>query len=131
MKRKHEGDKLDRPYYRGSRKPADKASEIITRVRTPNIGEKEVLGTVVKMLGASHFTIQCLDSVTRMCRLRGKLRKRVWIREGDIVIVVPLGIPGWEGRCYMEIHRAAGQLAPAERIPGNDINLKGRERFVT
>lgn len=80
---------MNRPYNRSGRKPTGKAGEAITRVRTPNISGGEVLGTVTKMLGASHFTIQCLDSVTRMCRLRGKMKKRVWIREGDIVIVVP------------------------------------------
>ncbi len=80
---------MNRPYNRGGRKPTSKIGEVITRVRTPNKGEREVLGTVIKMLGASHFTIQCLDSMTRMCRLRGKMKKRVWIREGDTVIVVP------------------------------------------
>jgi translation initiation factor 1A len=88
-KNKYEGDKMNRPYNHGGRKPTSKVGEVITRVRTPDKGEGEVLGTVVKMLGASHFTIQCLDSMTRMCRLRGKMRKRVWIREGDTVIVVP------------------------------------------
>lgn len=88
-KSKREGEKLNRPYNRGGRKPASKVGEVITRVRTPRKGEGEVLGIVAKMLGASHFTIQCQDSVTRMCRIKGKMRKRVWIREGDTVIVVP------------------------------------------
>jgi translation initiation factor 1A len=78
-----------RPFNRGGRKPSGNTGEVITRVRTPRKDEGEILGTVTKMLGASHFTIQCMDSKTRMCRLRGKMRKRVWIREGDIVIVVP------------------------------------------
>jgi translation initiation factor 1A len=33
--------------------------------------------------------VQCVDGVTRMCRIPGKIKKRVWIREGDTVIVVP------------------------------------------
>jgi len=24
-----------------------------------------------------------------MCRIRGKMKKRTWVREGDIVIVIP------------------------------------------
>ena len=66
--------------------------EVITRVRTPNKHEREVLGTVTGMLGSNRVTVRCLDSVTRMCRIRGKMKKRVWIREGDIVIVVPWDI---------------------------------------
>jgi len=30
-----------------------------------------------------------MDNVTRMCRIRGKMKKRTWVREGDVVIVVP------------------------------------------
>jgi translation initiation factor 1A len=80
---------LNRPFNRGGRKPASNAGEVITRVRTPDKGAGEVFGTIVKMLGASHFTIECMDSTTRMCRLRGKMKKRTWIRENDLVIVTP------------------------------------------
>lgn len=41
------------------------------------------------MLGANHMSVLCMDSVTRMCRIRGKMKKRSWVREGDTVIVVP------------------------------------------
>jgi translation initiation factor 1A len=41
------------------------------------------------MLGANRIVVQCVDGVTRMCRIPGKIKKRVWIREGDTVIVVP------------------------------------------
>ncbi|MCD1295873.1 translation initiation factor eIF-1A [Methanocella sp. CWC-04] len=61
----------------------------IVRVRTPNKKEREVLGTVTNMLGASRVTVRCLDGTTRMCRIQGKMKKRTWIREGDIVIIVP------------------------------------------
>jgi translation initiation factor 1A len=59
------------------------------RVRTPRKADREILGTVTKLLGASHISVLCLDGVTRMCRIRGKMKKRTWIREGDTVIVVP------------------------------------------
>lgn len=44
---------------------------------------------MTKLLGASHLNVICLDGVTRMCRIKGTMKKRTWIREGDIVIVVP------------------------------------------
>ncbi len=77
-----------RSNYKGGKKPAG-VGEVVTRARTPNKTEREVLGTVTKMLGAYHVTVQCLDNITRMCRIKGKMKKRTWIREGDIVIVVP------------------------------------------
>jgi len=58
-------------------------------VRIPKKKNREVLGTVEKMLGANHVTVRCMDGVTRMGRIPGKMRKRIWMRVGDVVIVVP------------------------------------------
>ena len=41
------------------------------------------------MMGANHIRVRCYDGVTRMGRIKGKIKKRVWIREGDILIVTP------------------------------------------
>jgi len=41
------------------------------------------------MLGANRMIVQCMDGVKRMARIPGKMRKRVWINVGDVVIVVP------------------------------------------
>jgi translation initiation factor 1A len=70
------------------RNPVQPGGEVV-RVRTPRKADREVLGTVTKLLGASHLSVLCLDGVTRMCRIKGKMKKRLWVREGDIVIVVP------------------------------------------
>lgn len=74
----------------GERGPASgEEGEMVTRVRVPNKKEGEVLGTVVSMLGANRVVVRCVDGVTRMCRIPGKMKKRIWIRENDVVIVVP------------------------------------------
>ncbi|MCJ7559110.1 translation initiation factor eIF-1A [Candidatus Bathyarchaeota archaeon] len=49
----------------------------------------EVLGVVVKLLGFDRILVKCQDGHERLCRIRGKMKRRVWIREGDIVIVSP------------------------------------------
>ncbi len=54
-----------------------------------SVEEGEILGTVTSMLGANRVVVRCVDGVTRMCRIPGKMKKRIWIREGDVVIVVP------------------------------------------
>lgn len=61
----------------------------ITRVRTPRKENKEVLATVENMLGANHVRLRCMDGVVRMGRIPGSMKKKTWIREGDIVIAVP------------------------------------------
>ncbi len=49
----------------------------------------DVLGTAVKLLGADRIMVKCQDGHERLCRIRGKLKRRVWIRLGDIVLVSP------------------------------------------
>ncbi|MGA9141298.1 MAG: translation initiation factor eIF-1A [Methanocella sp.] len=82
---------------RQGKKPGDTGSGEVVRVRTPRKMDREVLGTVTDMLGGSRVTVQCMDSVTRMCRIRGKMKKRTWVREGDTVIVVPWDIQDAKG----------------------------------
>ena len=43
--------------------------------------------TVSKMLGGSRIEAVCYDGVTRLCGIRGKMKKRIWISVGDIILV--------------------------------------------
>ena len=49
----------------------------------------EVLGRVLKISGGNQVIVQCIDGETRACRIRGKMKRRMWIRERDIVLVAP------------------------------------------
>lgn len=69
-----------------TREPEDEES-FIHRVRIPVEGE--VLGVAIQMLGGSRVRVQCMDGKTRLTRIRGKIVKRLWIREDDIVLVSP------------------------------------------
>ncbi|RLI98510.1 MAG: translation initiation factor eIF-1A [Candidatus Aenigmatarchaeota archaeon] len=59
----------------------------IARIRVPKEGE--VLGIVELMLGGDKMRVRCDDGKVRICRIPGKLRKRVWIRVGDLILVQP------------------------------------------
>jgi len=63
--------------------------EEVVRVRLPNRRLKEQFAIAELMLGSNHIRVRCADGVTRMGRIKGKIKKRVWIREGDILIVIP------------------------------------------
>jgi translation initiation factor 1A len=51
--------------------------------------KNDVLGVATKMLGFDRVMVKCQDGHERLCRVRGKLKRRVWIRNGDIVLVSP------------------------------------------
>ena len=42
---------------------------------------------VVRMLGNGRCECYCFDGVTRLGHIRGKMRKKVWVSAGDIVLV--------------------------------------------
>lgn len=65
------------------------ATTEIVRVRLPKRRNKEIFAQADLMLGANHIRVRCFDGVTRLGRIKGKIKKRLWIREGDILIVVP------------------------------------------
>jgi len=42
---------------------------------------------VTKMLGNGRLEAMCFDGQKRLCHIRGKLRKKVWINQSDIILV--------------------------------------------
>lgn len=42
---------------------------------------------VLKMLGNGRLDAMCFDGVKRLCHIRGKLRKKVWINTSDIILI--------------------------------------------
>ena len=49
----------------------------------------DVLGIAVKLLGFDRVLVKCQHGHERLCRIRGKMKRRVWIRLGDVVLVSP------------------------------------------
>lgn len=53
---------------------------------------------VTRMLGNGRLEAFCFDGVNRLCHIRGKLRKRVWIGVGDIIL---LGLREFQDQKYV------------------------------
>jgi len=49
--------------------------------------DQQEYAQVTKMLGNGRLEAMCFDGVKRLCHIRGKLRKKVWINQGDIILV--------------------------------------------
>ncbi|MEK6897464.1 MAG: translation initiation factor eIF-1A [Nanoarchaeota archaeon] len=65
----------------------DQEEQIITRVRLPR-GE-EMIGIIEQRLGGNKMLVNCLDGKTRNCRVPGRLKRKLWLRPGDVIIVEP------------------------------------------
>ena len=70
-------------------KNSNQQPEEFSRVRIPQKSANEILGTVESLLGANKLRVRCMDGIVRLTRIPGKMKKRIWIREGDVIILVP------------------------------------------
>lgn len=65
------------------------ASDGKIRVKMPNKRVNEMFALAQQLLGGRRVTVLCEDGETRMARIPGKMRRRQWVREGDLIIVWP------------------------------------------
>lgn len=70
------GNKGDTPEYTGP-----------VRVRMPK--GKEIIGVIAQRVGGGRMQVSCMDGKTRNCRVPGRLRRGLWLRETDVILVLP------------------------------------------
>ena len=63
----------------------------VGRLPLPRRNRGEIFGIANQLLGAARIRVMCEDSVSRMGRITGKMKKKMWIREGDLLIIRPWG----------------------------------------
>jgi translation initiation factor 1A len=53
--------------------------------------EGQIFGRVIKVLGNCNMLVYCEDARERLCHIRGKMRSRMFVHVGDIVIISTRG----------------------------------------
>ena len=87
MGRRHE-EKVDVEELARLENPEDGSTSKI-RVKMPNRKINEMFALADQILGGRRVSILCEDGETRLARIPGKMRRRQWVREGDLIIVWP------------------------------------------
>ena len=59
------------------------------RVPVPNERINEMFAIADQILGGRRVRVVCADGETRLARIPGKMRRRQWVREGDLIVVQP------------------------------------------
>ena len=67
--------------------PENNEEQKPTRVRLPR--GKEVIGTIEQRYGGNKMLVNCTDGKSRNCRVPGRLRRKLWLRPNDVVIIQP------------------------------------------
>ncbi|MFX1497641.1 MAG: translation initiation factor eIF-1A [Promethearchaeota archaeon] len=102
----------------------------VKRVKMPFRKNGEMFGRVTDIYGQERMGVYCEDGKHRLGRIRGKIKKRVWIRKGDLVIINPwkfeTEIEGQSEKCeifWRYLKHEVSWLQRKDLIPENlDIN---------
>jgi translation initiation factor 1A len=63
------------------------SEDTYVRVRLPQ--GKEIIGVITQRCGGSRMIVSCMDGKIRNCRVPGRNRRGLWLREGDVIIIEP------------------------------------------
>jgi len=62
---------------------------IYVRIKLPRRNEGEMFAVADQLMGGSRIKVVCEDGKSRMGRIRGRIKKRKWIRIGNLLVVRP------------------------------------------
>ena len=92
---------------------------VITRVKWPNTRIGEMFARVVDIYGSERMQVFCQDGEHRIGRIRGKIKKRVWIRKGDLIVISPWDwetkVEGKLGKCEITWRYTNAEISWLER----------------
>ena len=105
--------------------------EEVGRLPLPRRHRGEVFGIASQLLGAARIRVQCEDNVSRMGRITGKMKKKMWIREGDLLVVRPWGFQEGKADILFRYSRTQSQYLARRNLLPASVNLFGSPEGTT
>jgi translation initiation factor 1A len=59
----------------------------MSKMRLPYVPRGEMFAVVKELSGGSRLIAICEDNKTRMIRIGGRFKKKLWVRQGDLLII--------------------------------------------
>ena len=97
--------------------------EEVGRLPLPRRNRGEVFGIASQLLGAARIRVMCEDNVSRMGRITGKMKKKMWIREGDLLILRPWGFQEGKTDILFRYSRTQAQYLARRNLLPSSMNL--------
>ena len=66
-------------------------------VRAPLPKGGEIIGIIERRLGGNKMMVDCVDGKSRNCRVPGRLKRKLWLRPKDVVIIKPWELDDTKG----------------------------------
>lgn len=89
---------------------------------------------MLRMLGNGRLEAQCIDGIKRLCHIRGKMRKKVWVNNGDIILIGLRDYQDAKGDVILKYMadearslKQYGELPENIRVNDTDMNEEGED----
>lgn len=71
-------------------------------IRAPLPKGREVIGIIEQRYGGNKMKVNCVDKKERMGRVPGRLKRHLWLRPGDVIIIEPWELDDNKGEILLK-----------------------------
>ncbi|MCI4363182.1 MAG: translation initiation factor eIF-1A [Thermoplasmata archaeon] len=93
------------------------------RLPLPRRNRGEIFGIASRLMGAARIQVMCEDGSSRMGRITGKMKKKMWIREGDLLVIRPWGFQEGKADILFRYSRTQSQYLSRRNLLPSTMDL--------
>ena len=99
------------------------------RVPLPNRKVNEMFAIADQILGGRRVRAVCEDGDSRLARIPGKMRRRQWVREGDLIVIQPWDFQDEKANVCMRYTKTQSLYLSRKNVLPEIVDLFGMSDF--
>ena len=101
------------------------------RVPLPNRTVNEMFAIADQILGGRRVRAVCEDGDSRLARIPGKMRRRQWVREGDLIVLQPWDFQDEKANVVMRYTKTQSLYLSRKGVLPDIVDLFGMSEDVS
>jgi len=101
------------------------------RVPLPNRKVNEMFAIADQILGGRRVRAVCEDGDSRLARIPGKMRRRQWVREGDLIVLQPWDFQDEKANVVMRYTKTQSLYLSRKGVLPDIVDLFGMSEDVS
>ena len=101
------------------------------RVPLPNRKVNEMFAIADQILGGRRVRAVCEDGDSRLARIPGKMRRRQWVREGDLIVVQPWDFQDEKANVVMRYTKTQSLYLSRKGVLPDIVDLFGMSEDIS
>ena len=101
------------------------------RVPLPNRKVNEMFAIADQIIGGRRVRAVCEDGDSRLARIPGKMRRRQWVREGDLIVIQPWDFQDEKANVVMRYTKTQSLYLSRKGVLPDIVDLFGMSEDVS